>query len=224
MDLLRIACCAVILVVALAGECIPEAKVGSCLVTGCFADLHGPAQCHTPDCLCDPGYCSEDQYYCKKIQSNGSCDVKEYMKQGEFVNAVAACVADKCSSSFWENSVRACCSLQCTANTVQVGLPHCWHNLAPLFHKQAKAFGVTAKYSCQLDRVSATLALSEKDVQRPQVEEYIKATVTEFALEKDATSGTRGYAAGGTLFAGMVAYALYVRARTNGVVQPPLLA
>lgn len=48
-------------------QCIPDAIVGCCFITGCFWH-HGNAHCGgwgRTQCVCDEGYCSRDQWYCE---------------------------------------------------------------------------------------------------------------------------------------------------------------
>lgn len=51
-------------------ECKHDAVVGDCLAVGCFLH-HGNASCKGTSCMCDPGFCSSDGWFCKDIGMPG---------------------------------------------------------------------------------------------------------------------------------------------------------
>lgn len=67
--------------------CKPHAEVGNCLAVGCFMN-HGNAHCKGTSCICDPGFCSSNGWYCESIGMPGPDITKDDKCTGEDISGV----------------------------------------------------------------------------------------------------------------------------------------
>lgn len=114
------------------------------MVTGCFEWRHGSnVWCDGTHCRCNRHHCSLDNVTCvpeptttlNPTDVKYDCDalgVKDAITEPGLRSAISKCIAVTCTIQYWSDPLghgMQCCSIQCSADTIQAKVPDCWDKI-----------------------------------------------------------------------------------------------